>query len=776
MGQPVRRKEDLRLLTGRGRFADDFNIDGQAYVSVLRTPHAHALIKKIDTAAARAAPGVLAVLTGADYLADGLGRAPKREILARLLPDVARRPAAGITQVYPVEPEKVRHVGDITAVVVAETPYQARDALELIEADYEPLPAVIEAAAALEPGAPVVWDWAPDNLCIEHERGDKAATEEAFARAAHVVAIQVSNNRVMGVPMEPRVAIADYDAVGGRFTLHTCAQGVGVLRAAIAAIFGMPEEKVRVLCRDVGGAFGNRNLVFPEYIAALWASWRLGRPVKWLGERSECFLTDPAGRDVTSRAELALDAAGRFLAIRVEHLANFGVEAIIMLPFARTVDFVVGVYDFPAAHVRARGVFTNKGPIGVLRSAGRPEPMFMLERLIDTAAAELGMDPVELRRRNIIPPRAMPYHSATDVTYDSGDFGKNMEDVLKLADRAGFAARRQESRRRGRYRGFGLANYIEWATGTPEERAEIEIRPEGRVELVLGTMDSGQGHETAFAQVLGELLGVPFEAIDLVEGDSDRAKFGAGSHSSRSMRLAGLLIGRAADAIIEKGRRIAAHLLEAAEADITFADGAFTVSGTDRSLGLFQVAAEAVRRADLPDELKGKLEAGEEILEPLTAFPNGCHACEVEVDAETGAYRILRYAAMDDVGRIINPLLVEGQTHGGIAHGTGQATMEKCFYDGESGQLLSGSFLDYPLPRAAMFPPFVTGHNQVPAPNNPLGVKGAGEGGTAAAPPAIVNALIDALRELGVSHIEMPATSERVWRAIRDARRRAGAT
>ena len=450
-------------------------------------------------------------------------------------------------------------------------------------------------------------------------------------------------------------------------------------------------------------------------------------------------------------------------------MPNFGIEAIIKQAFVRSVDFVVGVYDFPAAYVKSTGVYTHTGPISVLRSAGRPEPMFMLERLIDTAVAELGMDPIELRRLNMIPPQAIPYLSATDVLYDSGEFEANMDGVLEFADRDGFAERKAAAAARGNLLGFGLANYIEWATGVPQERAEVEIQPQGRVEVVIGTLASGQGHETSYAQVVSELLGVDFDCVDLVQGDSDRVKFGAGSHSSRSMRLAGTLIKWASDEIIAKGKRIAAQVLEAAEADIAFADGAFRVTGTDRALGLFETARAAVERPDLPDDLKGPLESAQEILELLTAFPTGSHACEVEVDPDTGAYVITRYAAMDDAGVVINPLIVAGQTHGGIVPGAGQAMGEECIYDPDTGQFLNASFLDYPMPRADQFPSFKCGHNEVRAPNNPLGIKGAGEGGTAAAPPAIINALIDALRPLGVRHIDMPVTPERVWRAIREA-------
>ncbi len=762
IGQPVLRKEDFRLLTGRGQYSDDLNAAGQAHAHMVRSPHAHARIKSIDVAEARAAPGVLGVLTGADYLSDGLIPIPKRDILARLQPDVARRPEIERSHVFPIEAERIRCVGEITALVVAETKDQAKDAAELVRIDYQPLPVNTDARAALEPGAPRIWDWAVDNIGLEHERGDKAATEAAFAAADHITRLEIQNNRVTGVPMEPRAAIGHYDGESGEFLLEAGGQGVGSPRDALAGLFDVAGEKVRVVSRDVGGGYGTRNCLFPEFVLALWAAKRLGRPVKWSGERAECFLGDPAARDVLSQAELALDADGGFLAVRVTHLVNFGVEGLILLPFARSVDFVVGVYDIRAAYVKATGVFTNRGPISVLRSAGRPEPMFLIERLIDTAAAEMGLDAIDLRRRNVIPPISTPYLSATDVPYDSGDFGQNMKAVLKLADWDGFPARQAQSRARGLYRGIGLANYIEWATGVPEERVELEIKPDGWVDLVAGTMDSGQGHATAYAQVVTELLGVPFDCVHLLEGDTDRVKFGTGSHSSRSMRLAGTLMKQCADEIIEKGRDIAARVLESAPGDIQFSAGIFTIAGTDRALSIFQVAEAAAEQG-------GKLEAGHEITELMTAFPNGCHVCELEVDAETGAVNILRHSAVDDVGRIINPVLVEGQTHGGTAMGIGQALMEECAYDSRTGQLLSGSFMDYSMPRADDLPSFDLAHNTVLAPNNPLGIKGAGEGGTSGAPPAVINAIVDALRELGVTHVEMPTTPEKVWRAIRAA-------
>ncbi len=769
IGQPVLRKEDFRLLTGQGEFSDDVNLPGQAYACIVRSPHAHALIRGIDKAAAQKAPGVLAVLTGEDYLADGLAPIPGHPNPPEL--GLVNRDGSKVflTPNFPLATGKVRRVGEGVALVVAGTPEQARDAAERVAVDYQPLAAVTDAAAALAPGAPLVWDEAPGNLCIDYERGDKQATDDVFKGAAHVTKIDIVNNRVTGVPLEPRAAVAVYDAAADSYTLHAGSQNVVLQKTALSEIFGVPADRVRVVCRDVGGGYGTRNLMFAEFVLVMWAARRLGRPVKWTCERSEAFLSDPEARDIITHAELALDAEGRFLAIRVSNVSNIGVETLLFVPFLRAIGVATGVYRIAVGYTAAKAVFSNTMPVSVYRGAGRPEGIFVIERLVDKDAFEIGIDPVEIRRRNFIPPSAIPYTNVMGVLYDSGEFENNMDGALKLADWDGFPARRAEARKRGKLLGIGLGNYIETTTGMSPERAEIEILPEGRVQLVLGTLASGQGHETPFAQIVTDLLGVPFDDIDLHEGDTARVKMGSGSHSSRSMRLGGTLLVRAADDIIAKGKAVAAHVLEASVSDIAFAEGRFTVAGTDRSLGIFEVAARA-RRDDMPDGLRGKLEAAREITKLLPTFPCGCHICEVEIDEETGAVAITRHAAVDDVGMVINPLLVDGQTHGGIAQGVGQALMENCVYDRQSGQLLSGSFMDYCMPRADDFPFFRLANNEVRAPNNPLGIKGAGEGGTTGAPPAVVNAVIDALREAGVGHVEMPATPECVWRAIRAAK------
>jgi carbon-monoxide dehydrogenase large subunit len=765
IGQPVRRKEDLRLVTGRGEFSDDLDAPGQAHAIILRAPHAHAIIRAIDTSAARAAPGVLAILTGRDYVADG-GKPIPNTPNPRDIPvlNMDSRPWVQPPD-FPLAVDKVRHVGEGVAMVVAETRREALDAAELVRVDYQVLPAVVTVADALRTGAPAVWDQAPGNLCVDGERGNKAEVDAAFARAAHVVRMELKNNRVTGLPLEPAAALGLYDAATGAATLRAGGQGILIQKRALCGTLGIAEDKMRVICRDVGGGFGTKNLLYREYALVVWAARRLGRPVKWRGERSEAFFFDPYGRDLASTAELALAADGTFLAVRTHNIQNLGSQTIHLVPLARGAAVTNGVYAIPAVHARLTAVFTNTTPTSTYRGAGRPEAMFIIERLIDTAAAEMGLDRVALRRKNFIRPDMLPYVNPMGTRYDSGEFEANMKRALAMIDAAGFAARRREARKRGKRRGLGFANFIETATGIPPERAVLKVHGEGRVTVTLGTQASGQGHETAFAQCLTEWLGVPFDAIELIHGDSDVVTMGSGSHSCRSMRLAGLLMGRAATEIIAKGKELAARALQADAGQVEFADGRFTVSGSARAIDLFEAAR-------LPAELgepQLALEAAAEITTMLPTFPNGCHAAEVEVDPETGGVTITRYVGVDDVGRVINPLIVHGQMHGSTVQGIGQALTEDCVYDRESGQLLSGSFMDYAIPRADMVPSFESATNEVPAPNNPLGVKGAGEGGTTGAPPAVINAIVDALREYGVRDITMPATPERVWQAIHKA-------
>jgi carbon-monoxide dehydrogenase large subunit len=773
IGKSVRRREDFRLLTGRGCYADDFPFERLAHAVVVRSPHAHARIAAVDKKAALAAPGVLAVLDGADWRAEGLGPIPHNPGLMAP-PDVAvrirdRAPVA--TPHYPLPIDKVRFVGEPVAMIVADTLAAAKDAAELLAVSYEPLPAVTRAPAALEPGAPLLWDDASGNLGIDIEVGDAAATEAAFGRAAHVVRLETWAQRVTGVPMEPRTNIAEFDPATGRYTLYTgSGRGVAKVRLDLTQVLGVEPEKIRVLCRDMGGNFGTRNFFYPEYALLPWAARRVGRPVKWTCERHESFLSDYQGRDLTVAAELALDEDGNFLAIRGSNLSNCGGHAAHYGSLQKGLGLMSGVYRMRAAWFRGRAALTNTVPTTPYRSSGRPEAIFVTERLVDLAADRLGRDPADLRRQNMVPAAAQPYANPLGVTYDSGDYCAAMETALGLADWGGFPARRLEARERGRWRGIGVANYVEITSGAPRERTEITVLPEGRVELVMGTMASGQGHETSFAQLVTEWLGVPFDSIRYVAHDTDRVQAGGGSHSGRSMKLAATIIGEATDDIIAKGRKIAGHLFEAGEADIEFADGQFRLAGTDRAVGIFEVAAAAASgHGDLPEELQGPLAAVSDRTLPVASFPYGTQVCEVEVDIETGLVEIVGYAAVDDVGRAINPMIVHGQTHGGLAQGVGQALLEESHYDPASGQLLAASFMDYAMPRADTFPYLKTALSEVPAPTNRLGVRSGGEGGYTPALAAVVNAIVDALSELGVSHIEMPATPERVWRAIRAA-------
>jgi carbon-monoxide dehydrogenase large subunit len=764
VGEHRVRVEDPRLLTGAGEFSDDLNRPNQAYLYVLRAQEAHGRIRSIGIAAALEAPGVLAVLTADDYLADRL-----EPIVQYGNPkdvELKNRDGAPIFQMplYPLAYQKIRRVGEGLALVVAESLDQAKDAAELIDVAIEPLAPLPHIASATAPDAPAIWDEVPNNIVVDDVKGDAAAVDAAFARAAHTVRFETFNNRVTGVPMEPRAAIGEY--LDGGFVLNAGGQGVVRFMNELAPVFGVSTDQMRVISRDVGGGYGTRNSTYSEFALVLWAAKRIGRPVKWTADRGECFLSDYSGRNLLTRAELALDADGKFLAMRTENYGDLGSHAITYVPLARGPSVTTSVYDIPDAYVVSKGVLTNSSPTTAYRGAGRPEAIFVMERLIDLAAAEMGIDRVELRRRNLIPPESIPYRNPTGKTYDSGEFERGMDMALAHGDWDGFEARRAEARSRGVYRGIGIANYIETATGWPAERGEMKILPEGRIELVIGTQASGQGHETAYAQVVADMMEVPFETIVLKAGDTAFVKIGGGSHSSRSMRLAGHLFGLSADQIFDKGKRIAGHVLEANPADIEFTGGEFRIKGTDRSLGLFEAAGQE----GLPEELQGGLEGAAQVTELIPAYPNGTHVVEVEIEPDSGVVRIVRYTAIDDVGRIVNPLIVDGQTHGGIAQGVGQALMENGVYDSESGQLIAGSFMDYAMPRADQLPNYDLEFNEVIAPSTRLGVKGGGEGGATGAPAAVIGAITDALSEFGIKHIEMPATPERVWRAIEDAR------
>ncbi|HKB25557.1 MAG TPA: xanthine dehydrogenase family protein molybdopterin-binding subunit [Methylomirabilota bacterium] len=771
-GKPVRRKEDARLLTGQGCYSDDFKLAGQAYASFVRSPHAHARIRRIDAARAVKVPGVIAVLTGDDAAAAGLRPIPHQAV-PRNPHEIQLRNRDGSAHFLaphpPLPADRVRLVGEAVAMVIAETAAAARDGAEHVAVDYEPLPAVTATADAVAEHAPLVWDEAKSNVCVDSDSGDAAAADAAFRRAAHVVRLQTRINRVTGVPMDPRGALGVYDAASGRYTLYAGSGSSQRIKHDLAATLGVPGAAARVVAREVGGNYGTRNAFYPEFALVAWAAKRLGRPVKWTCERREALLTDYHARDLQSDVELALDADGTFLALRGVNTSNVGAHAVSFIPLGKGVSVLPSLYHIPAASIRARAVLSHTSPTYPYRSAGRPEVMYVIERLIDLAARRHGFDRVELRRRNLVPSSAMPYRNALGLLQDSGDYPAVQDRAVALADWAGFEKRRAEARRRGRYRGIGLANYLELNTGAPRERAEITVRPEGRIDVVLGTLSAGQGHETSFAQLVVEWFDVGIEQVRLITGDTDVASVGGGSHSGRSMRLGAVVMAKASDQVVEKGRRLAAWLLEAAEPDIEFSKRRFAVKGTDRSVDLFEAAAAALRR-DAPEDLRGPLAGVSDETVSVPSFPYGCAVCEVEVDPETGVVEVVRYTSVDDCGRAVNPMILHGQTHGGIAAGVGQALWEQCAYDAATGQMQAATLMDYALPRADALPSFTTEISEVPSTSNPLGLRGGGEGGTTPSLGAVVNAIVDALAELGVEHLEMPATPERVWRAIRDAR------
>jgi len=774
IGQPVRRVEDRRFVTGRGRYLDDISRPRQAHAVFLRSPHAHARIRSLDTRAATAAPGVIAVLNGGDLARDGLGPIPCVSGLTN---------RDGSSAVMPPRPamvaERVRHVGDTVAMVVAESVAQARDAADLVAVDYEPLPAAVETARVAEPGQPQVWDEAGNNLCFDWEIGDRAAVERAVASARHAVALTLVNNRVVVNSMEPRGAIGEYDPGEDGYTLWSSTQGSHFVRNLLAEhVFRVPENRIRVVTPDVGGGFGMKLFLYPEHALVLWAAKRIGRPVKWVPDRADSFTTDTQGRDNLTRLELALDADLKFLGLSVELIANMGAYLSNFAPEIPTFSGAVmhsGVYRIPAIHVAVKGVFTHTTPVDAYRGAGRPEAAYALERLIEFAARKLGVAPAELRRRNLVPAAAMPYATPLGLTYDSGDFARNLDQALASADLAGFSARRAAAGARGHYRGLGQAVYIEQSGFPPDEFAELRFDPSGTLTILMGSQSSGQGHQTAYAQLAAEKLGLGLGKIRVQQGDSAAIAFGRGTGGSRSLPVGGGALMHAADKLIAKGRRIAAHLMEAAAADVAFADGEFTIAGTDRKVSLDAVARAAFNPAQLPADVEPGFAESGHFTPPAPTFPNGVHVCEVEIDPETGIVRIERYLVVDDFGVVINPLLLAGQVNGGIAQGIGQAMLERTVFDPANGQLVSGTLLDYALPRADDLPALEFTYNVVPCRTNPLGVKGAGEAGAIGSPPALINAIVDALSELGIDHIDMPATPERVWRAIRGAAQRRAA-
>ena len=782
IGVALRRKEDFRFVTGRGSYVADAVRPGMVSGVFVRSPHAHARLLSIDAAAALAIPGVLAVLSGTDLAGDGIGGIPCGwGITGKDGQPMKEPPHPALAQ------GKVRHVGDPVAFVVAETAALARQAAEAVAVDYDVLPAVVGVTEAVKPGAPLLFNDVPGNLCCDWEIGDRAATDAAFAKAAHVARLSLVNNRLAGNPMEPRAAIAEHDLATGRTTLWSTSQFPHVVRLLMGNfVLKIPQHKLRVVAPDVGGGFGVKQFHYAEEAVVTWAARRVSRPVKWVAERSEGFVSDAQGRDHVSDAELALDANGKFLGLRVSTLANLGGYLSTFGPNIPTYLYgplLAGVYTTPTIYCQVKVVFTNTVPVDAYRGAGRPEATFLLERLVDVAASETGIDRVEIRRRNMIPKEAYPYQTPVMMQYDSGDPVGCLTRVLEAADWAGFPARRAESMRRGKYRGIGLATYVEacglapsriagrlGARGGLYESATVRVHPTGDITVLIGTHNHGQGHETTFAQIVSEKLCIPADRIEIVFGDTDKVQFGMGTYGSRSLAVGGSALAKATDKVILKGKKIAAHLLEASEEDIVFEEGAFSVVGTDRQRSFEQIALSAYVPHDYPLEI---LEPGLEELafyDPVNfTFPGGAHVAEVDVDGETGQVQLLSYVAVDDVGIVINPMIVAGQLHGGIAQGAGQALCENVVYDRGSGQLLSGSFIDYSMPRADMLPPMTIASHSTPCAHNDLGVKGCGEVGTIGSPATVTNAIVDALSPLGVTHIDMPASPSRIWQVIHNA-------
>jgi aerobic carbon-monoxide dehydrogenase large subunit len=766
VGQPVRRKEDDTLVRGQGKYTDDFNLPDQAHAWIVRSSHAHGIIKGIDTAAARAMPGVLGIWTGTDLAASGYGP------FTCGLP-LKNRDGSPVLQTNrpALVTDKVRYVGDPVAYVVAETANQARDAAEAVEVDIEPLPAVTNAEEAAQPGAPLLYDHIPNNVALDYHFGDTAKIEAAFASAAHVTKLDIVNTRVAVVSMEPRVALASFDKASERFTIQVPTQGVAGNKATLAKLLNVKPDKVRILTANVGGSFGMKNISYPEYICILHAARALGRPVKWRDERSTSFLSDSQGRDQIIHGRLALDPDGKFLAVHLTGYGNLGayISGVSPSPLSlNTGKNLASVYRTPLLGVDIKTVLTNMTLMGAYRGAGRPEANYFMERLIDAAADEMGIDRLTLRKRNFIKSNQMPFPAASGVTYDSGDFGAVFQKALEMSDHANFAKRKRESRKNNKLRGIAVGSYLEVTAPPSGELGKITFDADGGVTLTTGTLDYGQGHATPFAQVLSSQLGVPFEKIRLEQNDSDLVRFGNGTGGSRSITATGQAIVEASALVIAKGKQAASHLLEASEADIEFGNGRFTIAGTDRAIDIMELA-QRMREGKLPDGAPASLDVDHNSETTASAFPNGCHVAEVEVDPDTGVVQVVGYTGVNDFGTVVNPMIVAGQLHGGVAQGIGQALMEHVRYD-EHGQPITGSFMDYALPRATDIPTMAVGDHPVPATTNPLGTKGCGEAGCAGSLSTVVNAVIDALSDYGVKHLDMPLTSEKVWRAIQDAK------
>src|SRR6188472_385110 len=776
IGRPMPRFEDLRLVRGGGRYTDDVSVAEQTSAVFVRTPHAHASIVAIDISAALAHPGVLAVLTGDDYVADGhLGMAhfPNPADANDIkIPTFVPMPERNILDELqlPLAAGRVRFVGEAVAIVVAESLVAARYGAEKVVVEYEILPAVSDVADALSHAAPTIWPNAPGNLAIDNAFDDSVAVEAAISRAHFVIGQTIRCQRTASAFMEPRSAIGRYDEAAGQYILISGCQGVHRVRHPLADCLKVPQYRVRVICPDVGGGFGSRTNLYPEQVAVVWAARRVGRAVKWTGDRHEAFLTDYTARDVVTAARLAFDRNGRMLALDLELTANIGAHTVSYVPLSNGYRVAPTVYDVPVACVRLRGVMTNTVPTAPFRGAGRPEATAVMERLIDIAAQRLKIDRVKLRQRNLIRHDKLPHRTATGLTYDSGDFAGNLARALECADWKGFPSRRKEAKKRGRLLGIGVAIYVETPVGMPHERVAVNVSSTGSVDLVVGTQSSGQGHETSFRQVMADQLGVQPDAINFVSGDSATLASGGGTHSDRSMRLAGSLMVETSRTVIDKARRIAAAMLDVAEGDISFADGLFMAPNSNRRLTLFDIAGAIDDLPTLPEDLRGPLRAEATFTGRIPAYPTGAAVCEAEVDPETGTIEIRRYTSIDDGGQPINPLILHGQVHGGVAQGMGQAMMEAAVYEPGSGQLLSASFLDYGMPRADHFPHMEVELTEDPTKGNALRVKGGGEAGITPSSAVLMNAVMDALSGFGIEHIDMPATPQRVWRAIRDAR------
>jgi aerobic carbon-monoxide dehydrogenase large subunit len=768
IGQSPLRKEDSRLLTGMGRFADDNNTPGQLHAFMLASVHAHAEIRGIDLSAARAAPGVIDILTGADWIADGLGPIP-HNLGFSSPPDIALHNRDGtdryVAPHFPMPADRVRQVGEPVAMVIAESVAHARDAAELIEIDYLPLPAIIDTGRAADGKAPVLWSDLGSNVAIDADVNAPAETAQIIENAAHVIELKTQLSRVAGVPMEPRSALGEYDS-GGRYILQTTAGSIYRLKTELSQILGEPDENIRVVIRDAGGSYGPRNALYFEHPLVLWAARRVGRPVKWTSDRTETMLTDYQARDLIIDASMAFDEDGRLVALHTMNTSNIGAYSASWIPLVKGVEISTVLYRVPSVSARAIAVQTNTPPTYPYRSAGRPEVMYAMERMMDMAAEACGLDRIEIRRRNLARPEDMPYDNGFGLIFEASDFPAALEAAVNLSGWDGFDVRREEARARGVLRGIGIANYADLSTGYPREWTEIDVSAEGTIQVQIGTMATGQGHQTTFSQMVAEVLQAPYDAVEIAYGDTDKLKDGGGTHSGRSMRMGAIVLCDASAKIIARGMRIASHLLEAADADIVYADAMFTVAGTDRRISLFDVAAAARDRTDLPEDLQGPLREEADTHYPRAVIGSGCHVCEVEIDPDTGVVDVVDWTAVDDVGRAINPMTLDGQTHGGVMQGIGQAIMESCAYDTETGQMIGATFMDYAMPRADNTPSYRTRLLEVPSPSNPLGIKPGSEGGTAVAPAAVANAIVDALKEYGVNHIELPATPERVWRAM----------